>query len=492
MKILFVAPECVPFAKTGGLADVLGSLPKALAARDHEVAVLLPRYRSTPPAEVVHAGIGISLGSEVHTVDIQEGPVRNGVRHCFVDYPPFFDREGLYMDGAKDYPDNAERFALFARSAVEFAQRDGLPDVIHCHDWQSALVPVYWKTMSAEDPDMQSVAVVMTVHNLGYQGLFPAEIFPKLGLPDRLFGIDGLEFWGKVNYLKSGLLFADHITTVSRRYAQEIQTEEFGHGLDGVVRGRAERVTGILNGVDYEHWDPATDKLLPANYSPANLEGKSVCKKTLLEQFKLPLHGLKTPLIGIVSRFATQKGFDLIAKTAPELMSRNLQLVALGTGEPEFEEMFRTLAARFPRKCAVRVAYDDSLAHRIEAGSDIFLMPSRYEPCGLNQIYSLKYGTVPVVRATGGLDDTIEPFDASTGSGTGFKFTEYTGLAMLACLDQAVALLALNPKAWKQLMQNGMQKDFSWGASAVEYESLYARVVKRLRNEYNRGTGSRD
>jgi starch synthase len=489
MKILFVASEGVPFSKTGGLADVVGALPKVLAAREHQVSVLLPRYRSTAPGEVVHAGLSIPLGSEVYTVDIQEGPTVGKVRHFFVDYPPFFDRESLYMDGGKDYPDNAERFALFAKAALEFAHRDGLPDVLHCHDWQSALVPVYLKTEHADDPDWRSVAVIFTVHNMGYPGLFPAETRSRIGLPDSLFTMEGLEYWGQINFLKGGLLFADHITTVSKRYAQEIQTEEYGCGLDGVVRTRADHLTGILNGVDYTEWNPETDKFLAAPYSVEQMEGKQACKKDLLAQFKLPPDRLKRPLIGIVSRFATQKGFDLLAAVAPQLMRQNLQLVALGTGEPQFEELFRELAVKFPRKFAVRVAYDNALAHKIEGGSDMLLMPSRYEPCGLNQIYSLRYGTVPVVRATGGLDDTIELFDGATGAGTGFKFQEYSPAALLDCLSQALALFSKDAPAWRQLVYNGMVQDFSWDVSAGEYEALYRRVVKRLRSEYNRPEG---
>jgi len=316
------------------------------------------------------------------------------------------------------------------------------------------------------------------VHNLGYQGLFPRQTLAALGLPESLFTMEALEFYGQVNLLKGGLVFADFVSTVSRKYAQEIQTEEYGHGLDGVIRQRAATVTGIVNGVDYSEWSPETDKFLAANYSADKLDGKRACKKDLLEQFRLPATDLKKPLVGIVSRFATQKGFDLIAEVADELMENDLKVVALGTGEPEFEQLFRELAERFPKKFAVRIAYDNALAHKIEGGSDMFLMPSRYEPCGLNQIYSLKYGTVPVVRATGGLDDTIEPFDSRTGRGTGFKFAEYAGEALLDCVEQAVHVYGRNPEAWRRLMENGMRKDFSWNASAADYERLYQQVVK--------------
>ena len=478
MKIVFVASECVPFSKTGGLADVVGALPKCLAGRGHEVSVVLPRYRKTPAGPVLLRNLSIPVGEELHFPDIQDGRAQEGVRYFFVDYPPFFDREGLYVDGGADYPDNAQRFALFARAALELMKRTGVPELIHCHDWQSALVPVLLKSQHAKDPALGRVPVVFTVHNLGYQGLFPRQTLAALGLPESLFTMEALEFYGQVNLLKGGLVFADFVSTVSRKYAQEIQTEEYGHGLDGVIRHRAATVTGIVNGVDYSQWSPETDKFLAANYSVEKLDGKRACKKDLLEQFRLPAADLKKPLVGIVSRFATQKGFDLIAEVADELMENDLKVVALGTGEPEFEKLFRELAERFPKKFAVRIAYDNALAHKIEGGSDMFLMPSRYEPCGLNQIYSLKYGTVPVVRATGGLDDTIEPFDSRTGRGTGFKFAEYAGEALLDCVEQAVHVYGRNPEAWRRLMENGMRKDFSWNASAADYERLYQQVVK--------------
>ena len=478
LRILFVAPECVPFSKTGGLADVVGALPQALAARGHDVSVFLPRYRATPSGEVIIRGLSLPLGRTLHFPDIQNGRSRDGVRYHFVDYPPYFDREGLYVDGGVDYPDNPERFALLARAALEFVRREDVPDIIHCHDWQTGLVPVLLRTLYLADPFLRGVHTVFTVHNLGYPGIFPWQVMERLGLPAEVFTINGLEFYGQVNFLKGGLVYSDFVTTVSRKYAQEIQTKEYGQGLEGVIRARAASVTGILNGVDYREWSPETDKFLAARYSPENLEGKQLCKKDLLEQFQLPTRNLKTPLVGIVSRFAVQKGFDLIADVADQLMENNLMIAALGTGEPVYEELFRELAQRFPKKFAVRVAYDNALAHKIEGGSDIFLMPSRYEPCGLNQIYSLKYGTVPVVRATGGLDDTIEPFDARSGQGTGFKFTKYSGAALLDCLEGALRLYANQPAAWQRLMRNGMEKDYSWNHSAAEYEQLYKRVVQ--------------
>ncbi len=479
MKILFAASEGLPFSKTGGLADVVEALPKALAAMGHDVAVVLPRYRGTQASSVILPSLAIPMGDRLRFPAVADGTVVAGVRYFFVDDPEYFDREQLYAAQGKDYPDNAERFAEFSKAAIELAKQVWPPEVIHCHDWQAALVPALLRTLYARDPQLRAVPVVFTVHNLGYHGLFPREVLARLGLPESLFHMDALEFYGKVNYLKGGLVFADLLTTVSRKYAQEIQTPEYGHGLDGVIRKRAEHLRGILNGVDYSAWSPEHDTLIAAPYSAKDLSGKRVCKKDLLEQFKLPAGELGRPVVGIVSRFADQKGFDLIAQVAGELLKQNLAIVALGTGEPKYELLFRELAARFPEKVGVKVAYDNTLAHKIEAGADMFLMPSRYEPCGLNQIYSLRYATVPVVRATGGLDDTIEPFDPGTGRGTGFKFEAYEGRALLDCLRQALAVYK-DEKAWRKLQANGMAKDFSWKVSAIEYVRLYedARKVR--------------
>jgi starch synthase len=347
--------------------------------------------------------------------------------------------------------------------------------VFHCHDWQSALLPVMLRTLYAEDPAFREVATVFTIHNMGYQGLFPPDILPLLMLPWDLLTMSKMEFFGQVNFLKGALVYSDFITTVSKKYSQEIQTTEYGFGLEGVLRNRAATVSGILNGVDYDDWSPQTDKFIAAKYSPQDLSGKKLCKQDLLNAFGVANADLNLPVIGIVSRFAAQKGFDLIAQVMDRLAREEMIMVALGAGDKPYEEMFQRLAKQFPRKIAVKVAYDNGIAHKIEAGADMFLMPSRYEPCGLNQIYSLKYGTVPIVRATGGLDDTIEPWDARTGKGTGFKFSEYTGEALLVMVKQA--LLAYRDQAsWQTLMRNGMGKDFSWGASAREYGKIYDRV----------------
>ena len=357
---------------------------------------------------------------------------------------------------------------------LEAAKILGVPDVFHCHDWQTALIPVLLRTLYDEDPALGDIPTVFTIHNLGYQGIFSPDTLPLLMLPWDLFTITKLEFFGKVNFMKGALTYADFITTVSRKYSQEIQTVEYGFGLEGVLRSRNPNIAGILNGVDYEEWNPATDRYIAANYSAQSLEGKQKCRCDLLRRFSLDPDST-APVIGIVSRFAAQKGFDLIALSADRLAHEDVTVCVLGSGDKDFEDLFRRLVRQYPKRFAVKVGYDNEMAHRIEAGSDLFLMPSRYEPCGLNQVYSLKYGTVPVVRATGGLDDTIESYDARTGKGTGFKFHEYTPEALLASMQAALQLFA-NPKEWRKLMLNGMARDFSWTVAAREYLKIYDKV----------------
>jgi starch synthase len=482
VKILFLSSEGLPYSKTGGLADVVQALPKALAEMGHEVAVLLPRYRGNKIASTLVSSVTITMGDQLRFPSIAEGAAVAGVRYFFVVDRGFYDREQLYGEKGIDYPDNAERFTEFSRAAIEFVKRVWLPDVIHCHDWQTALVPLLMRTQYVEDPVMRNLPVVLTIHNLAYQGMFPRAVLKTTGLPESLYTVDKLEFYGLVNFLKGGILFADYLSTVSRRYALEIQTPEYGSALDGVIRERAGRLVGILNGVDYSAWSPETDTFIAQHYSAQNLEGKKVCKKELLQYFKLPTdkpEHLDRPLVGIVSRFADQKGFDLIAQVSAELMQENLSLVVLGTGQAEYERLFRGLAEKYPARVGLKIGYDNALAHKIEAGSDIFLMPSRYEPSGLNQMYSLRYGTVPVVRATGGLDDTIQEFDPKTNQGTGFKFVNYDGPSFLQAVREALQVFR-QPKVWQQLQKNGMAKDFSWKASAAAYVTLYE-AAKRSR-----------
>ena len=479
MHIAFAASECVPFSKTGGLADVVGALPRALAKAGHEVSVYLPRYRQTKLADArsVVRSITIPFDDRYRFCSVVAAGNHSGINFYFIDYPPFFDRDALYGTSSGDYPDNAERFALFSRAVLEASKVLGVPQVFHCHDWQSALIPVLLRAQYAEDPAFRDVATVFTIHNMGYQGLFPPDTLPLLTLPWDLFTISKMEFFGNVNFLKGALVSSDFITTVSRKYSQEIQTSEFGFGLEGVLRDRAATVSGILNGVDYDEWSPEADKFIVARYSPQDLSGKLKCKQDLLAAFGVANPDLQLPVIGIVSRFAAQKGFDLISQIMDRLAREEMIVVALGSGDKPYEEMFQRLQKQFPRKIAVKIAYDNTLAHKIEAGSDMFLMPSKYEPCGLNQIYSLKYGTVPIVRATGGLDDTIEPWNPRTGRGTGFKFSEYNGEALLLTIKEALKAFR-DQRAWQTLMRNGMSKDFSWNASAREYVRVYEKALQ--------------
>jgi starch synthase len=482
MNIVFAASECVPFSKTGGLADVVGALPRALADLGHNVSVYLPKYKQTrlndADAKVLLPSLTIPFDDQYRFCSVVDGGSRSGVQFYFIDYPPFFDRDALYGTPAGDYPDNAERFALYSRAVLEAAKILGVPRIFHCHDWQSALVPVLLRTSYADDPVFRGTATVFSIHNIGYQGLFPPDTLPLLMLPWDLLAIDKMEFWGKVNFLKGALVFSDYITTVSRKYSQEIQTPEYGFGLDGVLRARSGTVSGILNGVDYGEWSPERDKLIVRQYSAEHLEGKSECKYDLLRQFGLSdaKANVDLPVIGIVSRFAAQKGFDLIAEIADDLARLPLIITALGSGDKEYQELFLKLNRQFPQKFAVKIAYDNVLAHKIEAGADMFLMPSRYEPSGLNQMYSMRYGTVPIARATGGLDDSVESWDEKTGKGTGFKFTGYSGAALLTAIQDALRVFK-DQTAWKKLMLNGMKKDFSWTASAKEYVKIYEKLT---------------
>lgn len=482
MQIVFAASEAAPFAKTGGLADVVGALPREIAKLGHQVSVFLPLYSSVRPhleKELKYAvrSVTIPFPHGNRFAGIVDGGVRDGVRHYFVDYPEFFDRPGLYGNNGDTYGDNAERFGLYCRAVLEATKVLGVPDVFHAHDWQAALVPVFLRTIYGSDPLLKNAATVLTIHNAGYQGWFPPATTEQLLLPWELYTYDKLEHYGTFNFLKGGVVYSDLITTVSRTYAEEVQTPEFGNGLDGALRQRSADLRGILNGVDYAEWDPATDGNLAGHYSPLDLSGKRDCRKDLLHAFGLDVPE-QTPLIGICSRFASQKGFDLLEQIAGRLAERDLAVVALGTGEPYYEKFFRDFAFANAGRFSVQIRYDEAMAHKIEAGADIFLMPSRFEPCGLNQIYSLKYGTPPVVRATGGLEDTVEEWNAEQQTGTGFKFKAYEAEALLSAIDRALA--AFYDKAtWRKLMENGMAQNFSWEKPAGEYVSVYEEAARK-------------
>jgi starch synthase len=467
-RILMVASEAAPFVKTGGLADVLGSLPPALAKRGEEIAVVLPRYRvaEIDSWERIWYDLAVNVGPHAFHVAIDQ-VIRHGVRYLFVDCPPLYDRPGIYNESNIDYRDNHVRFAALNLAAIGIARHIFRPDIFHAHDWQAGLMAPYLRTTFSGDPTFWGARTVLTIHNLGYQGNFWAVRLEDIGLDPSLYHMEAMEFKDQISFLKGGIVFSDAVTTVSPTYAREIQTPEYGFGFDGLLRSRSYKLEGILNGVDYDDWNPATDPYLPGHYSRADLAGKFRCKRMLLEEMNLPVDE-KRPLIGIVSRFADQKGFDLLAAIAAPLADENVALAVLGSGERRYEDMFRYFAATRPDKFSVRIGYDNALAHRIEAGSDMFLMPSLYEPCGLNQIYSLRYGSVPIVRATGGLDDTV---DASTG----FKFRDASPAALAGAISDALEAWEDQP-SWTERIRAGMSRDFSWESSATKYQHLYNRL----------------
>ena len=479
MRIVFASSECVPWAKTGGLADVVGALPGALAKLGHEVSVFLPYYRQVArtagSGRVRLESVTIPFPSYNRFVRLLDAGVREGVQYYFVDCPEMFDREGFYGEGGSDYPDNAERFGLFSRAVIECCKVIGVPDIFHVHDWQTTMISVLMRSVYFFDPVLRGVPTVLTIHNAGYQGWFAPRTMELLLLPWDMFTFDKLEQDDTLNFLKGGIVYADAITTVSRKYAEEIQTAEFGAGLDGLLRRRSGDVFGILNGVDYSEWDPATDKYLAANFSAEDLSGKRACRADLLREFGLEGVGESTPVLGVVSRFAGQKGFDFLAQIFNELMQEEVALVVLGTGEEQYERLFARAAEVFPGRVGVMLKYDNAMAHKVEAGSDMFLMPSRYEPCGLNQIYSLKYGTVPVVRATGGLDDTID--EQHMGGGTGFKFHGYSAWAFLDAIKRALAVFQ-HKDQWEGMMRRGMAMDYGWEGPAREYVQVYERAIR--------------
>ncbi len=485
MKILFAASEAAPFAKTGGLGDVVGSLPKALDSLGHDVRVIMPRYRSVGVEPFglhrVLEPMTVWLSGKPFEVTLYESVLPGTqVPIYFVDQPTLFDREGLYQEHGADYPDNLERFSVFAQAVLQAVPQLGWqPEMLHAHDWQAGLLVAHRALTRATDPLWQSVATVFTIHNLAYQGVFPQADWWMTGLPYHAFTMDGLEFYGRINCLKGGLVHADQLTTVSPTYAREIQTRQFGCGLEGLLATRRDALTGILNGIDDEAWDPKTDPHLAAHYSAEELAGKSICKLSLQERLRLPQrHGL---LLGMVQRLVEQKGIDLFLKAAPELLKLDVQVAILGTGDPGFHAQLTELAKRYPEQVSVTLTFDDSLAHQIEAGSDAFLMASRFEPCGLNQFYSMRYGSVPIVHRVGGLADSVTDVSPKTledGTATGFVFDVYTSAALLDAVSRAVAAFR-DHGLWYTLVRSGMRQDWSWRRSAREYLAVYERAACR-------------
>jgi starch synthase len=488
LKILLVSPEAVPFAKTGGLADVVGALPKALNAMGHEVRLVMPLYpqvdRSKYFLREVASGLSAEFVNRPESFSLfEDGREGRNFDTWFISHPGYFDRPELYKDTltGQDYVDSDERFAFFARAVLEGCRATGfMPDIIHCNDWQSGLIPAFMRV----DPrytDFREIASLLSIHNIGYQGNFPSTSFAKLDLDWSLFGPgQGFEYWGKVSYLKVGIWYSEIINTVSKRYAQEIQSsEEYGYGFEGILRDRAGDLFGVLNGIDYDIWNPAKDELIPAKFTPEKLEGKAKCKNALRKKVGLPMVRKDIPVIGIISRLADQKGFDLLAEVADNILALDMQMIILGTGDKKYHDLFTELQAKYPKKLSVTLGFDNELAHLIEAGSDMFLMPSRYEPCGLNQMYSLKYGTIPIVRETGGLADTIENVNPARGTGNGFVFRKYDSLEMLNAIKFALEVYR-DKEIWRNMMVRAMRQDFSWEKSAREYVELYLKAMAKV------------
>lgn len=486
MNIVEIASEAVPFAKTGGLGDVLGALPRSLAKGNNQVVQFLPYYDSVREANVkfkpfTPAG-EIIVGSKKYSLKYTSLKDRKlPFTIYFIVNDELFARDSHYVDPVtkKDYPDNDDRFIFFNLAVFEILKKINFkPDIMHAHDWQAALIPSYLKNKFNSDPFFADAKAVLTIHNMAFHGQFEKESYAKIGLPEELFYAEKpFEFFEKVNFLKAGLCFADKITTVSPTYAKEIQTEEYGAGLDGVLKNRAKDIHGILNGVDYRIWSPSVDKNLEFNYYHANLTGKRENKVAFLNQAGLPIRD-DAPLFGIISRLSDQKGFDLIAEIADELFKMNIQLAILGTGDDKYHELFESLEKKYPDKVRAYLKFDNTVAHRIEAASDIFLMPSRFEPCGLNQMYSLKYGTLPLVRKVGGLADTVFDYSESNKEGVGFVFEEYDANALLATIKRAIDTFA-KKRVWKGIMIRGMKLDYSWKKAAIKYQELFSNINGR-------------
>lgn len=462
MKIVMCASEVVPFAKTGGLADVAGALPLALEKEKQEVIVIMPGYKGTQ---------NLKFKTQNSKEDISYAVIGDNIKVYFVENERYFSRDALYGDKSGDYKDNLERFSYYSRKALQLLKEINFkPDIIHVHDWQASLVPVYLKTLYRNDDFYRDTRTVLTIHNIGYQGLFPKEEFPKLGLDWSLFNIEGMEFYDKINLLKGGMVFADMINTVSPTYSNEIQTKEFGFGLEGILSKRRDCLFGILNGLDYSIWNPQTDKFIARQFSLSDLKHKAENKQDLQKICKLPVEK-DIPLFGIVSRLAEQKGFDIFAEGLKEICKMNLQLVILGTGDLKYHLLLEEAVRNYPRVISLNLKFDDPLAHKIYAGSDIFLMPSKYEPCGLGQLISLKYGTIPLVFKTGGLADTVT-------QDNGFVFDKYTKVDLLDTLKKAIREFQ-NKNSWVRLMQRAMSGDFSWEESARQYIKLYGKAKSK-------------
>lgn len=483
LNILIVASEVVPFAKSGGLADVTGALPKALRALGHDVRVVMPRYyivdKQKYALEAMEGSLGVPMGGgEEWAAVLQSVLPHSDVPVYFIEHEGFFGRKGLYDEEGKGYEDNDKRFIFFSKAAMQLAKKIHFrPDVIHANDWHTAAIPVLLNTIYAFDPDFSHTGSLLSIHNLEHQGRFPKRAMEVLDIGWEHFNAGELEEYDGINLLKGGIVHADAINAVSKKYAQEIRTREFGWGFEALIEQKAYKLHGILNGVDYEEWSPAVDTLIAQQFDLDDLSGKAVCKTALQQRFDLPPRS-DVPVIGLVSRLVEQKGIRLLAEAIWEILELDIQIVLLGAGEKWAEHFFSDLALKYPEKMGVYIGYENELAHQIEAGSDLFLMPSLFEPCGLNQIYSLRYGTLPIVRATGGLDDTIENYSAKEKSGTGFKFYDATAQALTATVKWAVHTWYKHNEDFDQLRKNAMKQRFDWKVAAKEYEKLYRSIIR--------------
>jgi len=477
LRVLFLTSEAAPFAKTGGLADVAGSLPEALKGQGVEVAVAMPLYRVAGeagfPMKPLLSDLEVPLGSAALKGGVIETATPKGAPVYLFEREDLFDRPNLYATAEGDYYDNLERFAYFSRAALIFAERMGSPyDILHCHDWQTGLVPAYLKTLYRDHPFFEKTRSLFTIHNLGYQGLFEEEKLAACGLPPETFQPEGVEYWGRISLLKAGMVYADALTTVSPAYAKEIQTPEFGLGMEGVLQKRSADLYGILNGADYAVWSPEQDPHIPYPYDSSRLEQKALNKEALLDELGLREDFKGRPVFGMISRLSAQKGCDLVVQALEDMVALGAGVVILGAGEEAYQRLLEKGVRRNPDAVSLTIGFDESLAHRIMAGVDMLLIPSLYEPCGLTQMYALRYGTIPVVRATGGLDDTIAPFASVTKEGNGFKFSAYAPEALMGAVNEAVRLYK-EPATWRVLMKNAMKEDFSWDRSARRYVELY-------------------
>jgi starch synthase len=480
MKILFASSEISPFSRAGGLADVSYDLPLALAGMGHQVSVVTPRYRQSrnirPPLKLLDTQLEVPISWMKKTAQIFQTGIKNQVTVYLIGRDDLYDREGLYGNEYGDYQDNAERFIFFSRAVLELCQALDLHfDIIHCNDWQTGLIPVYLKTLYAQNPGLQSTASLFTIHNLGYQGLFWHYDLHLTGLGWELFTPKALEFFGKLNLMKAGIVFADILNTVSPNYRKEILTPANGFGLEGVLKTRETDLYAVLNGVDYQIWDPAKDPFIPAFYTPSDLENKKTCKSSLQELFHLKKKG-EIPVVAIISRFLDRKGLDLVSRIFPRLMELEIEVIFMGQGLEQYQSWVLEMVAQYPGLIGLEMGYNGPLAHQIQGGADFLLMPSRYEPCGLDQLYALKYGTIPIVRAVGGLEDTVEDYNPQTDQGTGFKFREYEGEKLVQTLQRALSVYRDKPR-WKRMIQRAMRQDFSWGKSAAQYQSLYQKAL---------------